>query len=605
MRVLVTSRALLLFASWALGASACAAVKEAPAPPPPKVTDANTESSAPIAPLHIQILAINDFHGHLEPPVGRDGLVTVPPDDPFLREHPDAGASTAPDGTNLVVPAGGIVYLAAHIKELRRENPNTWVVSAGDLTGASPLVSNLFKDEPTVLAMNILGLDFEGVGNHDFDRGLTELERLAHGGADFIGAHYEYLAANVSRADAPQTTVFPPYAIRDMAGVRLAFIGLTLEATPTVTVPNAVQGLVFKNEAETVNGLLHELQEQRVDGTIVLIHQGSHQAGGTYDSCEHVKGDLDPFLAALDPGLDIVISAHSHQAYNCFLATSVGRRIVTSAASNGRLITRLDLTWDPDSRTWLDKRAKNVIVSRDVPPDPEEVKLVESYEARAAPVTGRVVGYVKGNITRGNLGDEPRPGERRACESPAGELIADAQLAATHSAPEGSAEVAFMNPGGVRADFFSKGGETASYGLSYAEAFEVQPFGNRLVTMTLTGEQIQRLLETQGVVHRLLQVSAGFSYRLAQDASSKMMIEPGSVRIGGKPLDPKRKYRVTVNSFLAAGGDGFDVLRQGTDRKDGPLDIEALTVYLGKASTRDKPLEPQPSPHRISGDACK
>jgi 5'-nucleotidase len=603
----VTPRALLLvavLAFGAVGASACAAVKEAPSPPPPKVAPAKTQSSATAPPLHIQILAINDFHGHLEPPVGRDGLVTVPPDDPFLREHPNAGASPAADGTNLVVPAGGVVYLATHIKELRKENPNTWVVSAGDLTGASPLVSNLFKDEPTVLAMNILGLDFEGVGNHDFDRGLTELERLAHGGADFIGAHYEYLAANVSQANAPQTTVFPPYAIRDMAGVRLAFIGLTLEATPTVTVPNAVQGLVFKNEAETVNGLLHELQEKRVDGTILLIHQGSHQVGGTYDSCEHVKGDLDPFLAALDPGLDIVISAHSHQAYNCFLATSVGRRIVTSAASNGRLITRLDLTWDPDSRKWLDKRAKNVIVSRDVPPDPEEVKLVESYEARAAPVTRRVVGYVKGNIARGSLGDEPRPGERRACESPAGELIADAQLAATHS-QDGGAEVAFMNPGGVRADFFSKGGETASYSLSYAEAFEVQPFANRLVTMTLTGQQIQRLLETQGVVHRLLQVSAGFSYRMARDASSNMMIEPGSVRIGGTSLDPKKKYRVTVNSFLAAGGDGFGVLREGTDRKEGPLDIEALTAYLGKASTRDKPLEPQPLPHRISGDVCK
>jgi 5'-nucleotidase len=617
--------------------SACAGASEVPPSPLPRNVDAGTLSDAATQdaaspPVRIQILAINDFHGNLEPPGGSSGFVTVPPDDPWLREHPDAGASLAPDGKNVLVPAGGVAYLAAHIKRLRAQNPNTWVVSAGDLTGASPLVSNLFNDEPAVLAMNLLGLDFEGVGNHDFDRGLHELERLAHGGCSmddcdagyvpFVGARYQYLAANVYKSAPPSgggaygsgrpETVFPPYAVRDTSGVRLAFIGVTLADTPTVSAPFAVRGLTFKNEAATVNALLPELADQGVDGIVVLIHQGSHQVGGTYDSCEQLTGDLGPFLDALNPEVDIVVSAHTHQAYNCVFETPLGHRLVTSAGSYGRLITRFELTWDPDARKWTDKRAKNVIVTRDIPPDPEVLNLVRRYEDRAAPLTSRVVGHVKGTFLRGNVSDEPTPGEPRVCESLAGELIADAQLMATHAPKDGGAEVAFMNPGGVRTDLFSRGGEGASYALTYAEAFEVQPFGNRLVTMTLSGQQILQLLLAQTVVRRMLQVSKGLSYRWNRtppqipNGTWLMTLELGSVRIGDRPLDPKRKYRVTVNSFLAAGGDGFAVLKEGTDRKDGPLDLDALVSYLGKTTSSAKPLEaPAVLPHRISGDACK
>jgi 5'-nucleotidase len=570
----------------------------------------------PSPPVHIQILAINDFHGNLEPPSGSSGVVAVPPDDPFLREHPDAGASAEADGSRVLVPAGGAAYLAAHIKLHREKNPNTVVVSAGDLTGASPLISNLFLDEPSILAMNLIGLDFEGVGNHDFDRGLGELERLAHGGCSlgdcdagsFPGGHFEYLAANVRASnglvgDGEGATVFPPYGVRDVAGVRLAFIGVTLEDTPSVTAPNGVRGLAFRNEASTINSLLPELKEQRVDKIVVLIHQGAHQqGGGTYDSCQNLSGDLMPFLAALSPEVDIVVSAHTHEAYNCVL----DGRIVTSAASFGRLITRIDLTWDPDARRFTDERAENVVVTRDVPPDPEVLRLVATYAAKAKPLTSRVVGYVKGSFVRGNLAAVPRPGERRSCESPAGELIADAQLAATHAAADGGAEVSFMNPGGVRTDLFSRGGSGAQFALTFAEAFEVQPFGNRLVTMTLSGAQIQSLLDMQLELGRLLQVSKGFTYRLVMlQPGARPGVESGSIRIGGKPLDAKRKYRVTVNSFLAGGGDRFSVLREGTDRKEGPLDIEALAAYLSKVSSPAKPLEPAIVGGRIGGDVCK
>jgi 5'-nucleotidase len=586
----------------------------APSPPRQTLTDAALgDVASPL--VHIQILAFDDFHGNLEPPGGSSGLVLAPIDDPMLKEHPDAGASSASDGGTVAVPAGGVAYLATHIKRLRNENPNTVVVSAGDLTGASPLVSNLFKDEPTILAMNRLGLEFEGVGNHDFDRGLPELERLAHGGCSlgdcdagsFPGAHFEYLAANVSSVvpgAREGATVFPPYGVRDVAGVRLAFVGLTLEATPTVTVPDAVRGLYFRNEAATVNALLPELAQQRVDKVIVLIHQGAHQQeGGTYDSCKGLSGDILPFLSALSPDVDIVLSGHTHQAYDCI----IDGRIVTSAASYGRLITRIDLTWDPDARRWTDERARNLIVTRDVPPDPEVERLVEEYAAKAKPITSRVVGYVKGTFTRGNLAEEPRAGQRRICESQAGELIADAQLAATHAPTDGGADLAFMNPGGVRTDLYSHGGPAASYALTYSDAFEVQPFGNRLVTMTLTGAQIQGLLDSQFEVGRLLQVSKGFAYRIVLfgPGSTKPRVEPGSMRLGGKPLEAKRKYRVTVNSFLAAGGDKFEILREGANRREGPNDVDALTAYLGRVSSPSKPLEPAVVGGRIGGDFCK
>jgi 5'-nucleotidase len=565
--------------------------------------------------VHIQILAINDFHGNLEPPGGSSGFVEAAPGDPAIRALADAASPDA-RAERVELAAGGAAYLATHVKRLGAENPNTLVVSAGDLTGASPLLSNLFKDEPTILVMNHIGLDLEAVGNHDFDRGLQELRRLASGGCSlgdcdadagrFPGASFQYLAANVRTKEGE--TVFAPYALRDVAGVRLAFIGVTLEATPTVTVPSAVHGLRFENEARTVNALVPELAAQRVDDTVVLIHQGAHQRGGTYDSCEDLSGDLMTFLGSLNADVKVVVSAHTHQAYDCVL----GGRLVTSAGSYGRLITRIDLTFDRHLRRVTDRRAQNIVVTRDVPPDPEVAGLIEEYRTRALPVMSRVVGYVKGNFTREDVVAEPGSGGRR-CETPVGELIADAQLAATRAPNDGGAQVAFMNPGGIRMDLFSRSGETASYALTFADAFEVQPFGNRLITMTLRGDQIQKLLDTQSRVGRFLQVSSGFSYRVlptGRSASSSVTsrtpsVALGSIRIGGEPLAATRKYRVTVNSFLAAGGDQFEVLLEGADRKEGPLDIDALTAYLGKVSSIGKPLEPPNALKRIGGGPCK
>jgi 5'-nucleotidase len=564
--------------------------------------------------VQVQILAVNDFHGNLQPPTGSSGMVTAKLDDP-IAQAPDAGIVPSPDAGTALVPAGGAAFLATHVKDLRAKNPYTVLVSAGDLTGASPLLSNLFKDEPSVLVMNQIGLDYEGVGNHDFDRGLAELLRLQKGGCSlgdcdagaghFGGAKYEYLAANVEDTETKQT-VFPPFALKEIGGVKVAFVGMTLEATPSVTVASAVQGLEFENEVTTVNALVPELKKAGASAIVVLLHQGGLQAPtGTYDSCSALTGDLLPLLAgnpeagkpALDPAVDVVVSAHTHQAYNC----TVDGRLVTSAASFGRVVTKIDLTIDKKAGKVVAKQAKNIAVTRDVTPDPDVAGILAEYETKAAPLANRVVGHITGDITA-----SAKTAGSVSCETPLGDLIADAQLAATKDAAAGGAVLAFMNPGGIRTDLVAKAPNKTDGTITFAEAFAVQPFSNNLVTMTLTGVEIQTLLDQQFVntTPRMLQVSSNFSYSYTYDAATQRgTVDASSIKIGGEPVDPQRTYRVTVNAFLAGGGDGFAVLKSGTDRLSGEVDLDALVAYLGANSSESAPLQP-PTSNRYTGNAC-
>jgi 5'-nucleotidase len=485
----------------------------APAPAVASAAILSPEAGPPR--VHIQILAINDFHGHLEPPTGSNGMVLAAPSDP-LASLPGARAT---DAGFSVVPAGGAAYLAAHIARLRAENPATIVVSAGDLTGATPLMSNLLDDAPTVAAMNCVGLDVEAVGNHDFDRGLQGLKQLQKSGCvlgdcdagTFAGASFEYLAANVID-DSTGRTIFAPYTIRELAGVRVAFIGETLAQTASVARAGAVNGLTFLDEATTANALVPELEKQGVSAIVLVIHQGGMQAlGGTYDGCKGFSGDLLPILDRLSPAIDVVISGHTHQAYDCV----VGGRLVTSAASYGRLITKIDLTIDPEARRVVASRARNVPVTHDVTPDPKVTEVVQACEANAHTITGRIVGYVKNTLT-GNA----RVARIPSCETPLGDVVADAMRMAT------GAEIAFMNPGGMRADL---GTVRPDFAVTYGDAFEVQPFGNALVTMTLRGAQLAALLAQQFGSRqepRILQVSRGFTYRYRYDRAT----EKGSCR---------------------------------------------------------------------------
>jgi len=536
-------------------------------------------SAAPASTMNVQILAINDFHGNLEPPAGSSGRI----------------------GT---INAGGAEFLATHIRSLRATNPNTVVVSAGDLIGASPLISALFHDEPTIEAMNLIGLNINAVGNHEFDEGVTELLRMQYGGCHpvdgcqdgdpFGGARFSFLAANVVWADtgkpifpAVRTVAISDRSVTPVTGSarltkKIAFIGMTLEGTPTIVTPSGVAGVRFLDEADTVNALVPKLKSLGIEAIVVLIHEGGAQAG-TYNECVGISGPIVDIVNRLDPEVDLVISGHTHQAYNCV----INNKLVTSAASFGRLVTDIDLTLDMHTGDITGMQANNVIVTRDVAPNSLLTALIDRYRTLSAPLANRVIGAISADILRA---------ANAAGESALGDVIADSQLYATAPAGFGEAVIAFMNPGGIRADLtYAQSGSEGDGNVTYNEAFTVQPFGNSLVTLSLTGDQIRRVLEQQfdnpsAGQNRILQISTGFTYTWSASAPTGSKIDPASIMLNGVPLDMNAVYRVTVNNFLADGGDNFTVLREGTDRLGGAQDLDALEAYL----TDFSPVPPGP-----------
>lgn len=500
-------------------------------------------------PVRVQLLGINDFHGNLEPP-------------------PD-GWKTA-EGR---VPAGGAAYLGAHLAARRAEVPHTLIVSAGDLIGASPLISGLFHDEPTIEVMNKIGLDINAVGNHEFDEGLSELLRMQRGGChpsdgcqtghDFKGADFPFLAANVRRKG-QEETIFPPYVIKTFDGVKVGFIGMTLEGTPDITPPGVGGELTFSDEAETTNAVVKQLKAQGVRAIVVLIHEGGFPTGG-YDGCGEISGPIVDIVQRMDPEVDLVISGHTHRAYSCV----IGGRPVTSAGSYGRLYTRLLLDLDRATGDVLKVDAKNVIVDQGRPEQAEVAALVADYRQRAEPKMKRVVGQVTGPLSS-------QPNEHG--ESELGDLIGDAQLLVMKAPDMGGAEISFMNPGGIRADLNSVPDVT------YDALYRVHPFGNILVTMTVTGQQLLDRLEAQfvGPEPRIMQVSANFSYRW--DPKQPEGQKVWDVRVNGVPLDPKRDYRVALNNFMAKKG----IFAQGRDVVTGPIDLDALEAFFKQRS----PVQP-------------
>jgi len=515
--------------------------------------------------VKVQLLAFNDLHGNLEPPAGSSGKITLPDDSK--------------------VDVGGVAFLATHVAALRADNPNTIVVSAGDLIGASPLTSALFHDEPTIEAMNQLGLAYTAVGNHEFDDGASELLRMQTGGchpidgcsdgSPFPGADFKFLAANVLVSEQPIKTLFPSYAIHELDGVRIAFIGMTLESTPDIVTPIGNAGLTFLDEATRANALVPELQAVGVEAIVVLIHEGGYQSG-YYDQCEGVSGPIVAITEQLDPAIDVVISGHTHSAYNCVIAD----KLVTSAASFGRLLTDIDLEISTLTGDITTATASNVLVTRDLA-DPDLAAFVATYKDLAAPLANQQIGTITATLDR-------YPPMMKPGLSTMGAVIADSQLAATAPVMLGAAQIALMNQGGVRADLlFPKApGELVDGVVSYGEAFAVQPFGNSLVVMTLTGAQIDAVLEQQFSQNfsNVLQVSQGFSFAYSASAPLGARVDPASIKLDGVALEPDQSYRVTVNSYLAAGGDGFSVLLDGTDRLGGPNDLDAFADYLAEQS---------------------
>jgi 5'-nucleotidase len=533
--------------------------------------------------VQVQLLATNDFHGNLKPPAGSSGRINT-------------GVAPNPNP----VDAGGAEFLATHMKRLEATNPNTLIVAAGDIVGATPLLSALFHDEPTVESMNLIGLDVASVGNHEFDEGADELLRMQGGGChpqdgcqdgdDFGGANWNYLSANVID-DATGDTLLPPYEIRRFGMARVAFIGMTLEGTPLVTTPTGTAGLSFLDEADTVNALVPELKAQGVNAIVVLLHEGG-LATGLYNECAGISGPLFDIVRHFDAAVDVVIAGHTNAAHLC----DIDGKLVTSAASFGRLITDIDLTVDEVSGEVVAKTGQNVIVTRDVDKASEQTQLIARYDAIAAPLANRVVGRIGGDLVKlQNL----------AGQSNLGDVIADAQLAATRTS--GQAVLAVMNPGGIRTDLITaqvSGGEAPGE-LTYGEMFAVQPFSNVLVTISLTGAQILAALEQQWVAVpgaaekvNILQVSADFAYTWDASKPIGSRVDVSSVLLGGVALDPAATYRVTMNNFLADGGDGFSAFKAGTDRAAGSLDVDALGAYV-EANSSVAPLAP-PTAMRIT-----
>ncbi len=530
--------------------------------------------------VDLQLLALNDFHGNLEPPTGSGGTTQT-------------GVSAT--GAPVTVASGGAAFLDTQIAALaaQQQRANTITVAAGDLIGASPLLSAAFHDEPAIESLNLLGLDYASVGNHEFDEGAAELLRIQGGGchpvdgcadgSPYLGADFRYLSANafVTATGAP---LLPPYAVQRVQGVEVGFIGMTLEDTESIVSQAGVAGLDFTDEADTANRYAAELRAQGVETIVVLLHQGGAQTGaGSYDvnSCTGFTGPIVDIAERMDDAIDVIVSGHTHQAYNC----EVDGKLVTSASSFGRLVTDIDLTLDRRTGDVVTAAANNVIVTRDVAPAPRQTELIARYREVLGPVAARVVGSTAVPLTREQEALFTTPAGTPALgESALGNVIADAQLAATDD--EQGAVAALMNPGGVRADLDA--GD-----VTYEEAFTVQPFANNLTTLDLTGAQLQALLEQQFQVGRTLYPSATLRYEVdaegttaaaGADPATGTRVLDASVTVAGDPVVATSTYRITVNNFLAGGGDGFSVLTSGTGVVTGAVDLDALNTYLGAAS---------------------
>jgi 5'-nucleotidase len=537
--------------------------------------------------VQLQLLAFNDYHGHLEP--NTPGTV---------------------DG----VPAGGGEYLSAMLNRLRAGNKYSLTVAAGDLIGGSPAFSGLFHDEPSVESLNVMRLDVSSVGNHEFDEGVTELLRMQNGGCHpvdgcyfpgnpYAGANFQWLAANVVN-EATDETPLPPYWIKKIESVNVGFIGMTLEATDTLVAAVGIQGWDFLDEAETANALVPILKAQGVEAIVVLLHEGGSQTPppGDVDACVGISGPVVAINAALDPEIDVLITGHTHLPYNCMLPDSAGLpRIVTSAYSYGRVVSELDLVLDKrtnDVRRDLSTATNHLVDQAALTPDPAVTAVLDKWRPLADASGNIPIGTITADIVRGGT----PTGSDRGVESAAGNLVADAQAWATSS---NGAQMAFMNPGGVRSDltYISSAGEGDGV-VTYGEAFTFQPFGNTLVTFPMTGAQIVSVLEEQcqplGSSRPFLHlgVSEGFTYDLSKTivAGDCTSVSVTNVGLNGVALNPAATYNVTVNNFLADGGDNFTTFGAITAaRLDGGNDLEALANYLAAFS----PVAP-PSTDRVN-----
>jgi 5'-nucleotidase len=538
---------------------------------------AQPAAAAPAAPTaSVRLLSLNDFHGNLEPPSGSSG--------------------TAIDENGASVPAGGAAFVAAHLKRLA--DADTLTVAQGDLIGASPLISAAYHDEPSVEFLGRVGVTASAVGNHEFDEGYEELLRIQNGGChpvdgcspagEWQGAAFDYLGANVLHKHDHEPAI-KPWTIRVINGVRVGFIGVVTKTTPSIVTPEGVADLTFDDEVAAANRAAAELRERGVKSMVLLVHEGDNVPSGQRpDACGVVPGAGTRIARDADPEIDMVLAGHTHQQYLCTVTDPAGRpRLYSSGSSFGRVITQVDFQVDRRTQDVVRSsvRGDNHVVTRTVPPDPETERFVQTWKDRVAERANQPVGRITADLTRA-----PSP----AGETALGDVIADAQLA---SMRDEGAQIALMNPGGVRTDLtFAAGGSEGDGVVTYGEAFAVQPFSNVMGATTLTGTELDALLEQQwaGVRENILQPSANLRFTI--DRGRPVGDRVSGITVDGAPVDPSATYRVAANNFLLGGGDGFTVFQQGDNTVLGPIDLDAFIEYMGANS----PIAPPPL-NRISG----
>ncbi|MFE7797313.1 bifunctional metallophosphatase/5'-nucleotidase [Nocardia sp. NPDC057440] len=538
------------FMSATLVASCGTGSQQSSGPTAATVTDVialiSTDDLRAARPDEVHLFGLNDLHGNLQPPSGSSGKI--------------AGYE-----------AGGAAYLATHLARLKKAYPASAVVAAGDNIGASPLMSGLFHDEPTIAFLNSAGLAASAVGNHEFDDGVIELARIQQGGcapegcspgAPFTGAKFPYLAANVTDAQGRLPSALRPWTMLEVGGHRIGVVGTVTPDTANIVFPEGIRGYKFGDEVDAINAYVPAMKAAGAETIVALLHDGGVQraapdAAVDYNGCANITSEVTALATRTDPAVRALVTGHTHQPYVC----TIEGKVITQAASYGRLITDITLTFGTDQ---VQASAVNRVVTREVTPDSATADLVAFYAGQATPRAARVVG-----ASAQTLAHEPAA----SGESPLGDVIADSMLAATSSTPA-AAVAAFMNPGGVRADL--KSGE-----ITYGDIYTVQPFGNQVVTVTLTGSQVLRLLEQQwdnpGKPTVLSPAGLTYTYVAAAPKGSKVVAD--SIRIAGLPLNPVATYRITTNSFLAAGGDGFTVFTEGLDKAVGPVDLDAFETY--------------------------
>lgn len=526
-------------------------------------------ATRPAAPLELNVVALNDFHGHLE---GGKFNYKI-------------------NGQQTTVHAGGIDVIGAALQAWRKEDKELMFVGAGDLIGGSPAMSSMWADEASLTALSMLGMNASSAGNHEFDQGRAELLRQQHGGCEshradkackfdpnYRGASFTYLAANVIDT-ATGKTLLPAYKIEEAKGVKVGYIGAVLKDTPSVVLASGIKGLAFLDEADAINKALVEVRAKGATVFVVLIHEGGHTDEAFNEpDCKNLKGPIVGIAKRLDPELKLIISGHTHTGFQC----KVDGRTITQAEMGGHVLSRIKLMVDPASRTLRDISVRNVVLKPgEHPADPRMAAYLKQVKDRSEAALARPVARVGAKVVTRKLND--------AGEAPLGNLIADAVLEATRT--EG-VQIAFMNSGGMRKDLEVGDNLVATYG----QAQVVLPFSNTIVVMDMTGAQLRALLEQQWIRKHadsnaaMLHPSRGFTYRWDGAKPRGQRVVPGSVKLDGVAIDDARTYRVAANNFLAEGGDGFGAFAEAANKRDTQvLDLDAFVRYLAANDRAGKP----------------